>query len=121
QAGARRGAVLGQTDNAGYAAAPVTPSFVDISSTGTISTATGDNAAQTLSAGQLAGFAFPFFGTTYTSLAFSTNGLITFPAGDTSFTNTDLSTAPSQAAIAALWDDLFNPNTGTGAAGSRIY
>src|SRR5262249_7017704 len=111
---AQRGALLGRTDNAGYAAAPVTPSFVDISTTGTISTATGDDAGQTLSGSQLAGFAFPFFGTTYTSIAFSTNGLITFPSGDNSFSNTDLSTAPSQAAMAALWDDLFNPNTGTG-------
>jgi autotransporter-associated beta strand protein len=115
QTSAFRGAVTGQVD--GYSATALTPSFTDISTTGTISTATGDNASQTLSALQLAGFSFPFFGTTFTSIAFSTNGLITFPAGDTSSSNGDLSTGPSQATVAVLWDDLSNPNTGT----QRIY
>jgi hypothetical protein len=121
QAGAARGAVLGRTDGVSYAAAAVTPTSVDISTTGNVSTATGDDSAQMLGAGQLAGFTFPFFGTTYTAIGFSTNGLITFPTGNTSFSNTDLSTAPPQAAIAALWDDLFNPDTGTGPTGSRIF
>src|SRR5207248_3093425 len=94
QAGVWRGAVLGQTDNT---AAAVTPTFVDISSTGTVSTATGDDSAQVLSGAQLAGFTFPFFGAIYGSLGFSTNGLITFPSSDTSFLNTDLSAAPAQA------------------------
>jgi hypothetical protein len=118
---AARGAVLGTIDAGGYTATAAPSSFVDISSSGSISTATGDDSSQLLSATQLGGFTFPFFGTNYTSVGFSTNGLITFPTGNSTFTNTNLSASPSQAAIAVLWDDLFNPNTGTGAASSRIY
>jgi hypothetical protein len=118
---ASRAAVLGQTDPTAYSAAAVTPGLIDISTTGTASTATGDDASQTLSAAQLPGFAFPFFGTTYTSLSFSTNGLITFGGASTAFSNTDLSTSPAQAAIAVLWDDLFIENSGTGTAARRIF
>ncbi|MFM8274441.1 MAG: hypothetical protein ACKODX_19215, partial [Gemmata sp.] len=104
-------------NNSGYRASIATPAFQDISATGNISTAVGDNAAQVLSAAQLGAFAFPFFGANQTSIAFSTNALITFPAGDTTATNTDLSTAPAQAAIAALWTDLINDGTGV----NQIY
>jgi hypothetical protein len=116
-----RAAVLATTDAPQYGApTAVAPGFTDISATGTRSSATGDDGAQTLSSGDLGGFAFPFFGTAYTSVSFSTNGLITFGGEDTSFSNSNLSTSPSLAAIAVLWDDLFNADTGTGPAGTAI-
>src|SRR5262249_38357230 len=51
---------------------------------------------------------FRFFGTNYTgnSLNIATNGLVTFNSGNSEYINADLSGDPSQAAIAALWDDL---------------
>ena len=65
--------------NVTYTASPVTVSFTDISSTGTKSiNAVGDDTTDTLSPAQLNGFTFPLFGTTYNSVSFSTNGLITF-------------------------------------------
>src|SRR5262249_11295035 len=51
---------------------------------------------------------FNFFGITYTgasSLFASSNGLITFGSAEDTSGNTDLTFAPSQAAIAPLWDD----------------
>src|SRR5262249_31127806 len=56
----------------------------------------------------LAGHSFNFFGTTYSHLFISVNGLITFGSPDTFFTwfNTDLTTNPTEAAIAVYWDDL---------------
>lgn len=59
------------------------------------------------SAVNLGGDTFNFYGTTYngaTSLYASTNGLITFGSGVTTYNNTDLS-SPAQPAIAPLWDD----------------
>jgi hypothetical protein len=53
----------------------------------------------------LAGNTFNFYGTVYPSLFVSSNGLITFGSGNSAATNTDLTTAPAQAAIAPLWDD----------------
>ena len=117
---AARAAVLGNTDT--YAAAAVTPTFTDISTTGAKSTvAIGDNAANTLTSGQLAGFTIAFFGATYESLSFSTNGLITFTTADSTAANTDLSFSPSEPVIAPLWDNLFIENSGTGAASRNIY
>src|SRR5262249_31932143 len=51
---------------------------------------------------------FTFYGVTYTGasvLYASSNGLLTFGSADDSGGNTDLTTDPSQAAIAPLWDD----------------
>jgi hypothetical protein len=50
---------------------------------------------------------FNFYGVTYTgsSLFASSNGLLTGSAGNAAFFNTDLTSSPSQATIAALWDD----------------
>jgi subtilisin family serine protease len=50
---------------------------------------------------------FAFYGTTYSgsSLYVSSNGLISFGSGDASYTNGDLTTYPSGATIAPLWDD----------------
>ena len=46
------------------------------------------------------GSAFNFYGTTYSRIHVSTNGLITFGSGNTSATNSDLTASPSQAAMA---------------------
>ena len=116
----RRMAIVGGTDLADVSS--LTPSFFDISTTGNrSSTAVGDDAFATLSSGQLSGFTFPFFGTTYNSLSFSTNGLITFGSGSIEDQNGDLSSNPRQAAIAVLWDDLQVDNTGTGTASRAIF
>jgi hypothetical protein len=51
---------------------------------------------------------FTFYGASYTGnnqLFVSSNGLITFGSGNSSFTNTNLTTSPPQPAIAVLWDD----------------
>jgi hypothetical protein len=51
---------------------------------------------------------FTFYGTTYTGnnrLYVSTNGLITFGVADTSYSNTDLTSSPSEPTIAVLWTD----------------
>jgi hypothetical protein len=46
----------------------------------------------------------------------STNGLITFGTGNTAFSNADLTTSPTQAAISPFWDDLIV----TGATNSAV-
>jgi hypothetical protein len=51
---------------------------------------------------------FNFYGTTYTGnnqLYASTNGLITFGVADTSYSNTNLTSSPSEPTIAVLWTD----------------
>src|SRR5262249_33117029 len=95
-----------------YGAIPVTPTFIDITATGTPTLQGTDDSTFFLDTGSL-GFTFNFYGNTYSSLYFSTNGLITFGSPNGEFFNQDLSSDPSQAAIAPYWDDLqtFN-NTG---------
>src|SRR5262249_49457776 len=78
------------------------PTFEDISATGTgVLQGTDDQFVQ-LTAAQLAGFTFPFFGTTYSTLFISTNALITFGTGDSAYSNTDLTTFPQEATIAPV-------------------
>jgi extracellular elastinolytic metalloproteinase len=52
-----------------------------------------------------AGNTFNFYGTTYTSMFVNPNGLITFGTSTTSNANGDLTSVPSQASIAVLWDN----------------
>jgi hypothetical protein len=57
---------------------------------------------------------FNFYGQTYTGagqLFVSTNGLVTFGAGDASIFNNDLSFAPAVPSIATFWDDLKTNQT----------
>jgi len=57
---------------------------------------------------------FNFYGISYTganALYVSSNALITFGSANSAFTNTDLSTSPSQASIAPLWDDWLTTGT----------
>jgi hypothetical protein len=63
-----------------------------------------------------AGNTFNFYGTNYSQLFPNTEGLITFVTGSTSSTNSDLSTTPTQAAIAAFWDTFSTSVQGAGAA-----
>jgi O-glycosyl hydrolase len=48
---------------------------------------------------------FNFYGTSYSSLFVSSNGLITFDSQNGSAANSDLSSLPTQRALAPLWDD----------------
>ena len=110
-AAADRAAVLGTADAVGYAGSAVPFEFTDISGTGMPTLQGVDDDAFFLSDFDLNGFAFPFYGQTYTSLCFSSNGLITFDGCNTEYTNTDLTSSPNEASIAVHWDDLvtFQP------------
>ena len=116
---AQRGAVLGTTENSfDYVANSVAPSFIDISSTGNRSTnAVQFDGTDTLDATQLGGFTFKFFGTTYDSLSFSTNGLISFGVADPNNFNSDLSTSPAEAVVAPYWTEMDNLDTGVAPEG----
>ena len=62
------------------------------------------------------GHSFSFYGTSYTQLYVTPNGLITLgapPPGD-AYNNTDLTTSPTQPTIAPLWDDFLTNTVGTG-------
>jgi hypothetical protein len=112
--GASRLAVLGKGDGNGvYQATAVTPTFEDISATGHGTLQGTDDSTVTLGPAQFGSFQFPFYGTTYTSLSYSTNALISFGVADGAFSNTDLTTSPSEAAIAPLWTDYvaFDPSS----------
>jgi hypothetical protein len=57
---------------------------------------------------------FNFYGTTFTSVNIGTNGIIGFNGGVSAFTNTDLTTSPTQSVFCPLWDDLhIGRNTAT--------
>src|SRR5262249_24548160 len=79
--------------------------FENISATGTvISGLTGtDDASVSIPIG----FNFPFYGTTNNSVFVSSNGLLTFGSANTEYSNADLTTDPTQAAIAPFWDDFL--------------
>jgi hypothetical protein len=95
--------VLGALGFPAYHASAVPFAFEDISTTGhAILDGAHDDTVQ-LTAADLGGFVFPFFGQTYDTLWISSNGLITFGSSNTSHTNTNLTTFPTQAAIAPLW------------------
>jgi hypothetical protein len=65
-----------------------------------------DDGAVELTAADLNGFEFDFYGTNYDSLFVSSNGLLSFGIANTSSANTDLLAAPDEAIIAAFWEDL---------------
>jgi hypothetical protein len=54
---------------------------------------------------------FNFYGTTYTQLFASSNGLITFGTGNSDYHATNLRGSPPQAAIAVYWTDLIKTGT----------
>jgi hypothetical protein len=104
------GAVTRGPDSFGYTATnSATYSFVNVASSGgTRILAGADDGTATLTLP----FSFRFYGSFYTSLCVSTNGLISFGGCNGAFNNVDLSNqAPSGdlATIAPLWTDLtFN-------------
>ncbi|HAC92061.1 MAG TPA: hypothetical protein DCF63_15765 [Planctomycetaceae bacterium] len=110
QARPQRGAVLGTLETfARYTATAVPFEFTDISTTG----ATLLNCSSSSTATVNLPFAFNFYGTSYTTLYPSRNGLITFGSSNSSTFNDSLSSSPSQAAIAPFWDSLrLNNSTG---------
>ncbi len=81
-------------------------SFEDISPTGTATLEGQDDAV----AGAPLGFTFNFYGRSYTRVNWSSNGLISFGAPYSHYTNLDLNTAEwgseDSAGIAVFWDDL---------------
>ena len=101
---AKRLGAVGKSDRpASYSAAAATFAFDNISTSGTtISFPTNDDDATQIPIG----FTFPMYGVAYTNVFVSTNGLLTFGAANTAFSNADLTSSPAQAAIAAFWDDL---------------
>ncbi len=51
---------------------------------------------------------FNYYGTTFTTVFVSSNGLLTFASGNSSYLNTDLTASPSQRSIAPMWDDWIS-------------
>ena len=127
----RASATIIGPDAFGYTATDaVAFSFVDISGTGTQRLAGTDDTATTESMG----FNFDFYGTTYNSISWSTNGLLTLGGTNANFSNVDLTTtSPSSdlPSIATLWDDwnfnALNPGSDAtyfqtlGAPGSQQF
>ena len=90
---------------AGYIAGPAAYQFEDITGTGTRTLVGFDDVNTPF---ELAN-PFNFYGTSYSTLYLSTNGLISFGGGNSGFVNTDLSASGNTAGrptIAAFWDDL---------------
>jgi hypothetical protein len=116
--GASVAAVAGQTPpTSGYTGAVVTPTFENVSATRTRTLQGVDDGYASVGPAQLGSLTFPFFGTTYSTIYFSSNGLISFGNGDSAYSNTDLTTSPTEACIAVLWQDLVV----TGATDSGVY
>ena len=91
----------------------VTYGWDEISATGTLLAAisNADDASEPVT---ITGFTFPFFGTAYSQVYVSSNGLLSFSNGNSSPSNTQIPgpNAPENT-IAAFWDDLDTRTTGT--------
>jgi len=87
-----------------------TYSWVDITGIGTQITGLDDD---TNLGPYSIGFNFPFYGATFNTFRFCTNGFISFTSTDNEWTNTSLplSTSPLDL-IAGMWDDLYFPGGG---------
>lgn len=90
-------------DAFGYCAGTVRFSFRSISTTGTQILANHDDAFVSIPIG----FRFRFYGTRYTTVFVASNGLLTFGAGDTNFSNESFTGQQfiDVPKIAPLWDD----------------
>jgi hypothetical protein len=92
---------------------PGGPAFtwVDLRSVGTPAGISGDNGY----VGPIdLGITFPFYGTNYSSVYISANGLLTFSAGSSTSANTAIpNSATPNNFLAPLWDDLSPQNGGT--------
>ncbi|MFN8586436.1 MAG: S8 family serine peptidase [Candidatus Eisenbacteria bacterium] len=79
-------------------------SWVDITGVGTSLALTGDDA---LSAAIPIGFAFPFYGNSFTTLKVCTNGFLTFTDTGSPYANSALPSASgAQNMLAPFWDDF---------------
>lgn len=93
--------------------------FTDVTTTGTQTLADHDDATDTVGLG----FSFNFYGTNYSQVSFSENGLMTFGGTSGAFANTNISSTdgPSNLpAIAPFWDD-FRTNDAEGGEGDALY
>lgn len=63
---------------------------------------------------------FNYYGTNYSTVYVNANGLVTFGSSSTSWLNSDLTSSPSQAALAVLWDDWRTDQTASGATDSAV-
>jgi hypothetical protein len=116
-------------DSFGYTATTdVIYSFLNISSSGVRILAGSDDDTALVNIG----FPFNFYGTQYTSLCISTNGLVSFGGCNADFVNIDLTAASPKGdlpSIAPLWTDLTFNAAGAdavyyqtlGTAGSRRF
>lgn len=107
------------TDAFGYAWQPIAyDSALNIQPGAGVSSVTAlssvDDASAVLSLGSNS---FRFYTGVYSgssALYVASNGIVTFGSGSSDYTNRDLTATPTQATIAALWDDLVtNRNTAT--------
>ena len=91
-------------DGFGYVGQTATYSWVDISTTGTQVSMSGDDV---VSSALDLGLWFQLYGTGYTQFYVSTNGLISFGSGQSAYFNYNLpsASAPNNI-IAPVWDDL---------------
>lgn len=104
-------------DSFGYVAKDAGYSFTDISSSGTASglNSSDDGTVSVDLSGS--GFSFDFYGTSYSTVNWSPNGMITFGGTDGDPNNVDTSTsAPGGdlASIMVFWDDLEFTTSGAG-------
>jgi hypothetical protein len=84
--------------------------WVDISTIGTNTGISVDD--QNLGPFTL-GFAFPFYGTTYTSIRVCSNGWLSFTSTSTFYNNTAIpATAEPNNVLYPFWDDMYWPGTG---------
>ena len=67
-----------------------------------------------------AGTTFNYYGAQNGTVFANANGLITFGTSTTAFTNGDLTTTPTQAALAVLWDDWRTDQNTTGEPDSAV-
>jgi hypothetical protein len=115
-------------DSFGYTAYSVTAPFQDISATGTPILAYSDDDTLDVDLG----FSFSLYGTAYTTVCASANGLMSFGGCEPSHSPVDVSTTPTfndLPTAAVLWDDwqFYDPGDGavyyqtTGAPGSQQF
>lgn len=113
---ASRNAVIGQGDGIegesigpdgyGYTANVVGLDYEDICVGGHQIAGGTDTGVFEITDADLGDFTFDFYGKTYSNLFVSVEGLITFGSGEASAANSDLTSLPTQPAIAVYWDDL---------------
>ena len=101
--------------------------FLDISGTGALAIP-GGGLDDAVSDPVEIGFGFNFFGTNYTSLNVTANGLATFGGWTQSWSNSDMRTtgvSPDPDTVAVLWDDWKTAGgvwtQTTGATGQRVF